>query len=59
MRVEKSGRKWMVSGQGDEWVLKKEYPTKWKAELALRVWKEGGAGFRLLGSRTKGKGEKV
>ena len=42
MRVEKSGRKWMVSGQGDEWVLKKEYPTKWKAELALRVWKEGG-----------------
>ncbi len=42
MRVEKSGKKWMVSGQGDEWVLKKEYPTKWKAELALRVWKEGG-----------------
>ena len=42
MKVEKSGKKWIVSGPGDGWVLKKKYPRKWKAELALRVWKEGG-----------------
>ena len=42
MRVVKSGSKWIVSGQGDGWILKREYPNKWKAALALRVWKEGG-----------------
>ena len=42
MKIEKSGTKWIVSGQGDGWVLKRHYPTKWKAELALRVWKDGG-----------------
>ncbi len=42
MKVEKSGKKWIVAGGGDGWVLKKKFPTKWKAELALRVWKKGG-----------------
>jgi len=42
MKVKKTGKKWIVAGHGDGWVLKKEFPTKWKAEMALRVWKKGG-----------------
>ena len=42
MKVEKSGKKWVVKGNGEGWVLTKTFPTKWKAELALKGYLEGG-----------------
>ena len=42
MNAVKSARKWVVEGDGDGWVLRKTFPAKWKAEIALRVFQEGG-----------------
>ena len=42
MRVVKRGRKWVVEGPGDGWVLSKTFRTKWKALLALEVFTNGG-----------------
>jgi len=40
--IEKVGRKWVVKGKGNGWIFNKIFPTKWKAEVALEVFKEGG-----------------
>ena len=42
MEVVKQGRKWIVTGEGDGWVFRKTFPTKWKAEVAATVFKAGG-----------------
>jgi hypothetical protein len=42
MKLEKVGRKWVIKGNGKGWIYKKRFPTKWKAEVALGVFKEGG-----------------
>ena len=42
MRIEKVGRKWVVKGKGSGWIFNKTFPTKWKAEVALEVFKDGG-----------------
>jgi len=42
MNIEKVGRKWIVKGEGDGWIYKKTFPTKWKAEVAMEVFKDGG-----------------
>jgi len=42
MRVVKTGGKWSVEGEGDGWIFKKTFPTKWKAVLALEVFQQGG-----------------
>lgn len=41
-RIVKVGRKWAVEGDSEGWVFKKKFPTKWKAEVALEVFKKGG-----------------
>jgi len=42
MRVEKVGRKWIIEGKGKGWIFGRTFPMKWKAQIALEVFKEGG-----------------
>lgn len=44
----KKGRKWFVDGGGDEWIFNKIFPAKWKAELAINIYENGGrySGYR-------------
>ena len=42
MKVEKTGRKWLVKGDGEGWIFRRKFPTKWKANVALKVFNEGG-----------------
>lgn len=42
MKLEKNGRKWVVKGDGEGWVFNRMFPTKWKAEAAVKVFKKGG-----------------
>ncbi len=42
MRVEKAENKWIVVGEGEGWVFNRTFPRKWKAEIALDVFKVGG-----------------
>ncbi len=42
MKVVKKGRKWFIEGNGNGWIFNRSFPTKWKAEIALEVFKEGG-----------------
>ena len=42
MKLVKKGRKWIVEGDGEGWIFNKRFPTKWKAEIALKVFKKGG-----------------
>ncbi|QRF76132.1 hypothetical protein Thermo_01649 [Thermoplasmatales archaeon] len=41
MRVEKLDKKWIIKGEGDGWVFNRKFPRKWKAETALRLFREG------------------
>jgi len=38
----KKGRKWIVEGKGNGWIFEKTFPAKWKAQIAMKVFKEGG-----------------
>ena len=40
--IVKVGRKWLIQGEGSGWIFNKKFPTKWKAEVALEVFKKGG-----------------
>jgi len=42
MRIEKLGGKWMVTGTDPGWISTKKFPTKWKAEVALKVYLDNG-----------------
>lgn len=42
MKVVKIGRKWAIEGEGEGWIFNRTFPTKWKAEVASKVFKEGG-----------------
>jgi hypothetical protein len=42
MRLTKTGRKWIVEGTGEGWIFHWKFPTKWKAEVAVKVFGEGG-----------------
>jgi hypothetical protein len=42
MKVIRTGRKWKIEGNGNGWVFNKTFPRKFKAEIALRVYQEGG-----------------
>jgi len=42
MVIEREGEKWIVKGEGNGWIFIKRFPTKWKAEVALRIFKRGG-----------------
>jgi len=41
MKIVKVGKKWVIKGKGEGWIFKK-FPTKWKAEVALEVFKKEG-----------------
>ncbi len=41
-RLVKDGRKWIVKGDRESWIRKKKLPAKWKAEIAMRVFINGG-----------------
>ena len=43
MRVIKAGRKWIIEGNGNGWIFNRTFPRKFKAEIALRVYQEGGS----------------
>ena len=34
--------KYVVEGPGQGWIFKKQFPRKWKAEVALKVYEAGG-----------------
>lgn len=40
--VAKQGHSWRVEGDDDGWLFKRTYPTLWKANLAIEVFKKGG-----------------
>ncbi len=42
MEIIKMGRKYVIKGDGDGWAFNKTFPTKWKAEIAMEVFKDGG-----------------
>ena len=42
MEIKKVGRKWIIQGKGKGWIFNRTFPAKWKAEIALEVFKEGG-----------------
>jgi len=42
MRIVKVEKKWKIEGEGKGWIFDRMFPTKWKAEVALEVFKEGG-----------------
>lgn len=42
MKLVKEGRKWIIEGDGEGWIFNKRFPSKWKAEIALKVFKNGG-----------------
>lgn len=42
MKLTKVKNKWVIKGKGEGWILNKTFPTKWKAEIALEVFKKGG-----------------
>ncbi len=43
MEIIKMGRKYLIKGDEEGWVFNKNFPTKWKAEIALEVFKDGGS----------------
>ena len=42
LAIEKVGRKWKVIGSTDEWIFKRYFNRKWKAKIAVEVYKSGG-----------------
>ena len=42
MELVKIGRKWMIEGDDEGWIFNKRFPMKWKAQLAMKVFKKGG-----------------
>ena len=42
MEIEKVRNKWKVIGSDDEWIFKKIFNRKWKAKIAVEVYKSGG-----------------
>jgi len=42
MHVVRYGRKYRIEGVTEGWVTTRSFPTKWKAEIALEVFKAGG-----------------
>ena len=42
LAIEKVGRKWKVIGSTDEWIFKRFFNRKWKAKIAVEVYKSGG-----------------
>ena len=42
MKVEKTGRKWIVIGAENTWAENRAFPTKWRAETAIKVIEDGG-----------------
>jgi hypothetical protein len=42
MRIVKIRKKWVIEGDGKGWIFNKRFPTKWKATIALDVFKKGG-----------------
>ena len=41
-REELTTTKWIIEGKGKGWIFDKTFPTKWKAKIALEVFKKGG-----------------
>ena len=42
LEIEKEGRKWKVVGSTDEWIFRRVFNRKWKADIAVEVYKSGG-----------------
>jgi len=42
MKLVRINSKWKVEGDGTGWIFKKSFPTKWQAELAMKVFQKGG-----------------
>jgi len=42
MEIQRKGRKFIIQGDGTGWVFNRTFPTKWKALIALEVFKKGG-----------------
>lgn len=41
-KLEKKNNKWIIVGSGEGWIFNRTFPRKWKAEIALKVFQEGG-----------------
>jgi hypothetical protein len=42
LRLAKEVRKWIIEGDGEGWIFHKKFPAKSKAEIAMRVFTDGG-----------------
>lgn len=42
MEIRQNGKKWIVIGCDKGWIAERTFPTKWKAVVALDVFKRGG-----------------
>jgi hypothetical protein len=42
MKIVKRGSSYAVEGSGDGWLFNRTYPARWKAKLAIEVFKKGG-----------------
>jgi len=42
MKIIRTGRKWKIEGNGNGWIFNRTFPRKFKAEIALKVYQEGG-----------------
>jgi hypothetical protein len=42
MEIIRHGAKWIIKGDGESWPFDREFSRKWKAELALKIFKDGG-----------------
>ncbi len=42
VKLVKVGRKWKIEGHGEGWIYDRTFPSKYKAEIAARVFEIGG-----------------
>ena len=42
MNLVRKGHKWLIEGNGKEWIFNKQFSTKWQALLAMEVFGKGG-----------------
>lgn len=42
MKVIRTGKKWKIEGNGEGWIFNRTFPRKFKAEIALKVYQDGG-----------------
>ncbi len=58
IQIVQKGNSWVVTPKGDGWIFSRTFPTKWKAELAVRVWHKRGRPSDYFAAARERKGER-